>query len=143
MRLEPAVELDLPEIATWVAADPWHQNLGGNYWLTGSDCIFACKLLDDEGTVVYVRVEDDTFGEANGFRLQTQFAPEHVVSKHRVVRMALQFFQTLTQLARANGKQYIITESESPKLIAFLHRLGWKDAEQANNFVLGVHYEQT
>src|SRR5208282_5950634 len=137
MVLVPSQEVDLPEVGAWIAADPWHCVLGGDFWLNGSGCFFACKLLDGEGTVCYVRVDDEGYG----YRLHTQFAPEYVVSKSRVVRAAIKFFLKLSGLARQNGKQWIITESESPKLIAFLHRLGWKDAEQANNFVLGVHYE--
>jgi len=133
MTLIPSVETDLPEICEWIASDPWHQQLGGDFWLTGSRCLFACKLLDEEGTVCYLRVEE----EDDSYRLHTQFAPEHLVSKRRVVRAAIEFFRVLGELARANGKQNILTESISPKLIAFLGRLGFLPAG-SNDYKLEV-----
>jgi len=122
MRLAPSNESDLPEIGAWVAADPWHNSLGDDFWLTGSNCFFAGKLQDDRGTVCYVKVRE----EDRGYRLDTQFAPAYQVSRSRVVKAAIKFFAVLGDLARANGKQYIIAESRSPSLIAFLERVGWR-----------------
>jgi hypothetical protein len=134
LKLVPSVESDLPEIGVWIAEDPWHSKMGDDFWLTGSDCFLAAKAVDAMGTVAYTRIEE----EENRYRLHTQFAPEYVVSKRRVAAATIEFLQVISDLAKANGKQCLITESRSPSLIAFLKRVGWKETEPEDNFLLEV-----
>lgn len=136
MNLVAAMPEDIPQIEAWVAADPWHKNLGTEFWLTGASCFLACKIQDDGGDAAYARIEH----EGEGFRLHIQFAPESVVSKRRVITTGIAFMRMLVLLAKQNNKNFIVSASESPKLIGFMRRIGFKK-DQLNDFVLQVPKE--
>jgi hypothetical protein len=127
--LKPALVEDLPEIAYWIECDPHHKDQPAEFWLTGNDCYFAAKHADAEGTVAYTRVDT----EGDGFRLHTQFAPPDVVAKGRVAAGIVEFLQMLVGQAKQTGRSYIVTESTSPKLVAFLTNLGWHPTTGLNN----------
>ena len=134
MILKPALEEDLPEISYWIECDPHHRDQPAEFWLTGHGCLspdnfFIAKHADAEGTVAYTRVDL----EGDGFRLHTQFAPPDVVAKGRVAAGILEFLQMLIGEAKKYGRSYIITESVSPKLVAFLTNLGWHPTTGLNN----------
>jgi hypothetical protein len=131
MLLKPATESDLPQIAKWIEADCFHTNQPSTFWLTGSDCFFASKVEDDEGTLAYVRIEE----EDNDYRIHTQFAPESEVIRSRIAKGIINFITTLQQIGKENGKERLITESINPELIAFLARLGFVPFE-GDDYVL-------
>lgn len=127
---------DRVQIESWMAADidPAHHGLGYEFWLTGSNCFLACKICDKDGDAAYARIEH----EGEGFRLHIQFAPESVVSKRRVVVTGIEFVRKLVELAKQNGKKFIVTESVVPRLVNFMLRIGFKHADQNNDYVLEV-----
>jgi hypothetical protein len=119
IQLTPTTTDDIPELTAWIAADEYHKGTDPSFWLTGNG-LFAGKASDQTGTLAYVRCDDEKFG----YRLHTQFSPQP--PKSRVVKAALEFINTVSEMAKQNGKQYLITNSTSPSLIKFLARLGFQ-----------------
>jgi hypothetical protein len=135
IKLTPSIPEDLPLISKWVAADPWHgqsqvhrENV--EFWLTGNHapCLFACKVEDSFGPVLFLRLEDR---KENGFaRLHIQFAPYEEVDKKRLVRVLLGLIPKIVEFSKANGFKGLVFPSVSPKLIAFAKRcFGFQEVE--------------
>ena len=121
----PTVEEDLPLIKTWIDADPWHPYKSAErWWLTAAIGSFiAFKLVDELGTVVFVRFDK----EGNLIRMHGQFAPADQVSEKRVAKALLESIPRFILEIKTRGIIGIITESVSPRLVAFLcNRLGFK-----------------
>jgi hypothetical protein len=121
---------DLPVLKSWVDADSWHQSKEEtDWWLRG---YLSFKLTDDRGITVFVRFDRE--GEL--VRLHSQFATSSEVSEVRVALSISEAIPRFIVCARADGVKGIITESISPKLIAFLTtRLGFVHS-QGNDYVL-------
>lgn len=105
---------DIPQIAEWIAADPYHKDQGQpEWWLTGNGMLAFC-LQDDQGPLSFVRLD----AEGEYIRIHTQFAPESVVSKRRLVVGMIVAMEKLIDLYR--DKKGLIYQSVSPTLIAFM-----------------------
>jgi hypothetical protein len=109
---------DQSQISEWTKTDPYHFHQldysGPGWWLTGSG-LLAFTLLDERGPLCYVRLDE----EDGRIRIHTQFAPEAVVSKRRLLVGMIQCVTKLIELYRPthNG---MVFNSVSPSLIAFM-----------------------
>lgn len=107
---------NLPQIVEWTSADPYHKHQGQpEWWLTGNGLLAFC-VYDAQGPLTYVRLDE----EGEYIRVHTQFAPESVVSKHRLVVGMLEGFAKLIERYKNEGKKGMIFNSVSPTLIAFM-----------------------
>ena len=126
IKLTPSTIDDLEQIQEWIALDPYHQNekkLKADWWLTGAKgSLLDFCLQDDNGPTCYVRLEK----ENDLTRLHTQFAPEEVVSKRRLVMSMLEAFKMTIPYLKSINMKGIIFESTSPSLIAFMEKQGFK-----------------
>lgn len=121
MKLEPALDEDLRQIADWIGKDPYHQQQAADFWLTGTSGVLACKVVDGIGTCAYVKVEDKGDGI---WYMHVQFAPEDEVSPMRMAKRIIEFMKTFMVMAKANNVRYLVTDSISPRLVAFMtHKL--------------------
>jgi hypothetical protein len=119
MRMEPSNESDLKQIEDWTIADPWHKIVNPGWWLTGNG-LLSFRLDDVEGPLCYVRL--DAEDKHRLIRLNTQFAPEEVVSKKRLVLGMLWCLPILVELSKNLNMKGLIYYSESPSLVAFLQK---------------------
>jgi hypothetical protein len=125
MRLEPSTKNDLSQLSAWIAADDWHRGIEPEFWLTGADCLLAAKVLDKDGVVAYLRVDE----ENDDYRIHGQFGPEYDVSKTRTAKAILKVIDLTKQLAVSNSKKSLIIQTTNAPLIAFLSRLQFKPCE--------------
>jgi hypothetical protein len=127
IRFEVSKEQDLEQIQDWTDLDRYHRGQHNpKWWLTGNGLV-AFRLDDSKGAVFYVRLDGGEYA-----RLSVQFAPEELVPKIRLVRAMLQTFPKLVEIAKENGSKGMIFYSESPTLIGFMSRLGFKDQGDDN-----------
>jgi hypothetical protein len=106
---------DIPKLQSWISVDPWHSfKDAAEWWIYG---YLTFKLVDPEGDVLFVRLDKD--GESR-VRLHTQFAPPDVVSTRRVAAAIVYGITAYIPHGIANSVTGIVTESVSPKLVAFL-----------------------
>lgn len=122
---------DLPLLKSWIDADSWHSNKESiEWWLRG---YLSFKLVDDRGTTVFVRFDR----EGDLVRLHSQFATTEEVSETRVALSISEAIPRFIECAKRDGVKGIVTESVSPKLVAFLAaRLGFEYAGYGNDYVL-------
>jgi len=116
---------DLEQLKEWTAADPYHFHQGQpEWWLTDAPgSLLAFLLTDEEGPLAFVRF--DLEGEY--LRLHTQFAPEEVVSKKRLVIGILEGLNSVMNYYKPSGAKGVIFNSVNPGLILFMdHSLGFK-----------------
>jgi hypothetical protein len=114
-------EEDLPRLTEWIAVDQWHNGQPPLWWICPESVITA-RLDDEEGPAMYIRINRD--GER--VRLSTQFAPESIVSKKRVAIAVSDAFPRIAEVMRHQDATGIIFSSESPLLITFMERMGFK-----------------
>lgn len=118
---------DVPQLTEWVAADPYHQHQSQpEWWLTGNGLLAFC-LSDDKGPLTYVRLDED----GDYVRIHTQFAPESVVSKRRLIVGMVDCMMRLIDLYKGQ-KAGLIFQSVSPALIAFMGKY-FKFEDVGNN----------
>ena len=109
---------DIPQIEEWIAKDPYHKHQGqSEWWLTGNGLLAFC-LQDDKGPLTYVRLDE----EGEYVRIHTQFAPEEIVSKRRLVLGMVQCLTELVKIYQSQSKAGLIFSSVSPLLIAFMKK---------------------
>ena len=138
MSFTPSTSNDLEQISEWIAADPDHAGrCPPEYWLTGAEgSMLSFCLMDDKGPLAYIRLDKD--GDLT--RLHTQFAPEEVVSKRRLIIGMLKAFEIFIPYLKTQSKG-IIFNSISPLLIAFMKKQDFKEASN-DDYVLAFE-EQT
>lgn len=113
---------DVEQIKEWAQVDPYHFHQGEpEWWLTGNGGLLAFCLQDELGPLAYVRL--DTEGDLT--RLHTQFAPETVVSKKRLVVGMLAAIPTTIPYLKKQGSRGIIFNSVSSSLIGFMSKIGF------------------
>lgn len=116
---------DLDRIQLWSRMDPWHHRQDNPaWWLTGNGFL-SCRVQDEYGTIGYVRIDQ----EDGWYRLHCQFGPPTEVSRHRLVSGLGQFFKVMPQFLGGKGLRF---NSESPRLIQFLTRWGFKPSESGD-----------
>jgi hypothetical protein len=111
-----------------------HEGTSPLFWLTGNDCLFAARLEDEEGLVAYTRVDE----MPDSYFVHVQFGPEDIVSKKRVALGLSAGIKIVSDLAKANGKKKVLTQSENPPLVGFLHKLGFQETPVSNVFQLSL-----
>jgi hypothetical protein len=129
INLSESTSADLEQLGEWIAHDPYHYRQGQpEWWLTNADgSLLAFCLMDDHGPLAYVRTDD----EEGYVRIHTQFAPESVVSKRRLVVGMIECMKTLIELNKVAGAQGMIFNSVNESLIAFMGKhLKFKPAGQ-------------
>jgi hypothetical protein len=112
----PTTFEDVPQLARWIMADPWHTIKDStDWWIHG---YLTFKLVDERGTVIFVRFdrEDDVL------RLHSQFGPLSEVSERRVASAIIEGINNFIPYAKVDGVTGIITESISSKLVSFLKK---------------------
>jgi hypothetical protein len=116
--LTPSTEQDLEQLTEWILHDPYHFHRGQpEWWLTGNDNLLAFCLSDDTGPLCYVRLDSE-----DGYvRIHTQFAPESVVSKKRLVVGMIGCMRKLIEFYKSSSKGMIFN-SVSPSLVAFMDK---------------------
>lgn len=138
MNFNLTLQADVPQIAAWIEADPDHQNkMHPDWWLTGNDCVFAGRAEDDEGVVLYIRLDRE--GELA--RLHTQFGPVEEVSKKRTVKVLLEGFPQIIRGMQTEGFKGIVFESTSANLIKFMTSFGFSYRD-CNDYVLSFKETQ-
>ena len=122
---------DLPQLKSWIDTDAWHQNKEEvDWWLRG---YLSFKRVDERGTTVFVRFDR----EGDKVRLHSQFAIPSEVSEARVALSIMDAIPRFIECAKVDGVKGIVTESVSPKLVAFLQaRLGFEYSGAGNDYVL-------
>jgi len=111
---------DVEQIKEWTLHDPYHFHQDQpEWWLTEAEgSLLAFCLMDDRGPLTYVRL--DTEGEY--VRIHTQFAPEAVVSKRRLVVGMIGAINMLISLFSGEGRKGLIFNSVNPSLISFMDK---------------------
>jgi hypothetical protein len=117
VKFTPTNPEDMPQIAEWISADPFHANqFEAIDWLTGQGEI-TFTVQDEIGPVMYVRFDK----EGRLLRLRTQFMPESPTSKERTGKAifgAMQLFlPTAAERYDADG---IVFETENPELALYM-----------------------
>ena len=117
INLTPSTLNDIEQLTEWIAHDPYHFHQGQpDWWLTDADgSLLAFCLMDTRGPLTYVRL--DLEGEY--IRIHTQFAPESVVSKRRLVVGMIECMKNLIQFYKPHAKGMIFN-SVNPSLAAFM-----------------------
>jgi hypothetical protein len=123
---------DLAQIAAWTEKDEFHRDINfPDWWLTGNGAL-SFRLDDDEGPVVYVRLD-----EGEMYRLHCQFPPPEIVSKRRLIQGMLGIFPLLLQHAKDAGAKGLVFGSVSHKLVRFMGKLGFEPSfEHYGEYVL-------
>ena len=134
MKFEPTMIQDVSTIYNWILADPYHWDspLGPEWWVTGNGYL-SYLVSDDQGTVFYMRTDKD----GDFLRLNTQFAPEDVVSKRRVAPAIIFMLDRMKILARHENFKGLIYQSTSPSLINFVAKQGF-EAVDNNDYLLRI-----
>jgi hypothetical protein len=128
ISFSPSTVDDIDQIVEWTKHDPYHFHQGQpEWWLTEAEgSLLAFCLMDKKGPVAYVRLDVD----GDFIRIHTQFAPEAVVSKRRLVvgmiaavKKLIEFYSSQTIM------RGFIFNSINPSLIMFMDKhLGFKPA---------------
>ncbi len=116
---------DIQQLTEWIAHDPYHFHLGQpEWWLSGAEgSLLAFCLMDAQGPLTYVRLD----AEGEYVRIHTQFAPETVVSKRRLVVGMIWAVRCLIELYKGEGKKGLVFNSVNPSLTGFMDKhLGFK-----------------
>ena len=115
IHFDESIGDDLPQLKEWIAIDPYHFHQGSpEWWITGNG-LLAFTLLDERGPLCYVRLDE----EGEYIRIHTQFAPEAVVSKRRLLVGMNQCMTKLIELYQSTHSGMVFN-SVSPSLIAFM-----------------------
>ena len=122
---EASTEADLEQIAAWQALDDSKSlELPHQFWLTGSDDNpLTCKVLDDQGVVLYLRMDK----EGHGLRMHTLFMPNSREARKRVASLLGDNFLNFAAQMAVHGDS-IVFESKSPSLVNYMMLLGFRSA---------------
>ena len=121
IKFSPVSEEDLPQLTEWITADQWHRGGPAPWWIS-PDSVVTARLDDTKGPTMYIRINRD--GER--VRMNTQFAPESVVSKRRVVIAITDALPRIGEVMRHQEATGIVFSSESPLLIGFMSKYGFR-----------------
>jgi hypothetical protein len=141
ITLSASTAADLEQLTEWIAHDPYHFHQGQpEWWLTGAEgSLLAFCLNDARGPLSFVRLD----AEGEYVRIHTQFAPDAIVSKRRLVVGMIECMKKLIELYKAGGKKGMVFNSINPGLVAFMdNRLGFKPVGN-DDYVLEFKVEKT
>ena len=122
MKFTATTRDDIDQIREWINADPFHQIMAPEWWLTGEGTLSFC-LQDDTGPICFLRFDD----EDGLLRMNTQFGPEEEVSKKRLITAILNQFPPFIERIKAQHFKGIVFESTSENLINFMKKIGFKN----------------
>lgn len=118
---ESSTDEDISQIKEWTHADVYHHNQNNpTWWLTGQGTL-SFKLMDEQGVVIYVRID-----EGKDYRLNCQFAPTDKVSKRRLILALTEAFPKVIKFVQTTGAESFIFNSTSPALIRFMKWIGFQ-----------------
>jgi hypothetical protein len=133
IQFVPSTEEDLEQIIEWQSLDESKSgDLPFGFWLTGSaDNPLTCKVCDDQGTVLYLRMDK----EGSGLRMHTLFLPDSKEGRKRIAALLgnhfLKFAAEMTQFGDS-----IVFESQSTSLINYMMLLGFRNVKETNDYAL-------
>lgn len=118
INFTPSTLDDVEQLTEWIAHDPYHFHQGQpEWWLSEAQgSLLAFCLTDAQGPLTYVRLD----AEGEYVRIHTQFAPESVVSKRRLVVGMIYAVKCLIQLYKNNGAKGLVFNSVNPSLVGFM-----------------------
>lgn len=121
ITFRPTEIQDLVMVTGWTLQDPVHKNIAPAFWTEPAvENKHVCYVIEDEeGPVIFVRQER----EGNNLRLHTQFPPD---SRKRVAASLERAYPFVKEWALEHKIEAIVFESESPTLIRFMARFGFK-----------------
>lgn len=119
IKFSASTATNLEQINEWRKRDSYHLHQNHpEWWLTGAKgSLLAFCLTDAQGPLTFVRLEE----EGEYVRIHTQFAPESIVSKRRLVVGMIECMKVLIGIYKTTAKGMIF-DSESPTLIAFMDK---------------------
>jgi hypothetical protein len=128
----PSTDDDLAEIIQWQLADDSKPDVPFGFWLTGSaDNPLTCKVCDDLGTVLYLRMDR----EGSGLRMHTLFTPDSKEGRKRIATMLGDNFLAFAAQMKAFGES-ITFYSASQSLVNYMMLLGFRPADAPDNYTL-------
>lgn len=118
---------DKAQVRKWIQQDPFHKadytDEMADSMLTGAeDCFLACAVKDEGGVVFYLQLKH----EGGLVRIGTQFGPSEEVSRSRVAHTITEIMPALRILAASKGAKGLVFYSNSPSLVKFMSRWGFK-----------------
>jgi len=126
--LRAATDSDKLHMAKCFSLDSWHQKEHIESWLNSHLTTF----YDEQGPILHMAFTD----EGATIRLHAQFDP---LAKRRTARAIPQVLEMIKRVARENGYTSLALWSESPSLIAFMERLGFKKSGEDYSLALEAH----
>lgn len=132
VNFQSSVESDLAQVREWQSRDESKAlGLSPRYWLTGADgCIFACRVDDSDGPVLYLRAEQE--GEAA--RFHTLFGTQPEVSQKRIALTLLEGFPRFAEAMRAYGNA-LVMETKAESLAKFMQdKFGFARVEGTDDY---------
>lgn len=138
INVSETTESDIPQIAEWIAADPWHCNdpkwQNPKNLITGNGLMSFC-LSDESGRLAYVQLLDD----GDDARIAVQFAPEEEVSKRRLILGLIKVgIPVMKGLAEGFEKKGLVFETFSPLLIGFAEKNGFKRVGETDDYRFAI-----
>jgi hypothetical protein len=116
MELQASTDRDIDQLLEWIILDPYHRDqVNPFWWLTGNG-ILSYKIVDSQGTTMYVRLEADS----KLMRIHTQFGPEDQVSKLRVIKSLVWTLPKMEAIGNKHELTGFVFKSTSPSLIKFM-----------------------
>jgi hypothetical protein len=120
-----STEADKQHLVECHLLDEWHQDDAPvNDWLNATLTTF----YDSRGPIFHMAFADD---KDQTLRMHAQFDPRE---RHRTARAIPAALGYITELALTTGYQKLALWSKSPKLIAFMQRLGF--TQEGEDYVL-------
>lgn len=113
MRIRPLTEADRPIVEAWIAGEPTHQNNTFEFY-TETGCR-SVIVEDDDGVVLVTKFTPC-------LRMDTEFSS----NTKRVARAITYGLDEMEKQALSQGFKEIVYESDSPALIAFCERRGYR-----------------
>ena len=107
INFSESTSADVKQITEWTSRDLYHSEEYPEWWLTGNGLLAFC-LMDERGPLAYVRLN----AEGEYVRIHTQFAPESVVSKRRLVVGMIACVKKLIEIYKADEKKGLIFGSK-------------------------------
>lgn len=121
VKFRPITEADIPEIGTWILAEPDHaERMDASFYTQRRDGSVSFAIDDEQGTVMYVRQDAEPDFR---LRLHTDFPPN---SKQRVAQALAEAYPLVAEDAKLRGFKEIIFDSASVPLTRFMTRFGFK-----------------
>jgi|SRR5208337_2309663 len=126
--IRPATAEDCQHLAECLALDEWHKTETPEQWTQCQGGLIT--FFDEKGPIFHMAFEDEL---EETLRVHCQFDPRE---RRRTALGLLDAFNKVTATAKQSGKKRIVFKSESPKLIAFLERLGFAPCLGTDDFEL-------